>query len=124
MADIVNYVLLAIVVSALAVLVFRIFRYKGWSAALMGAEIAETAGHAMAASSLGFAVEARVHRLSSPAPYRSVGLELVERVAGSYRVLPVTMSVTEARNLAELLLQAADTPPNDSFKPTPLRGAA
>lgn len=108
MADIVSYSLAALIVVAIVSFVLRTVRFKSLSGALLGAQVASTAGHAIAASELGFAVEARVHRLCSPVPYRAVGLELVERVAGSYRVRAVTLSVAEAHRLAELLIAAAN----------------
>ena len=124
MEDLASYVLLGIVGIAVAVLLVRLVKYRSWSGMLLGAAVRRTEGHALAASSLHMPVEVRVHALSSTTPYRAVGLELVEKVALRYRVMPVTLSPEQARHLAQLLLQAADTPPNNSSKPTPLRGAA
>ncbi|MGY3265495.1 hypothetical protein [Lysobacter sp. HA35] len=124
MENLTSYVLLGIFAVAVAVLFVRVVKYRSWSGALLGAAVNRTEGHALAASSLHMPVEVRVHALSSPTPYRAVGLELVEKVALRYRVMPVTLSAEQARHLAQLLLQAADTPPNNSSKPTPLRGAA
>ena len=124
MENIASYVLLGIVGIVAVVLVARLVKYRSWSGALLGAAVNRTEGHALAASSLHMPVEIRVHALSSTTPYRAVGLELVEKVALRYLVMPVTLSPEQARHLAQLLLQAADTPPNNSSKPTPLRGAA
>jgi len=124
MENIASYVLLGIIGVVVAVLSVRLAKYRSWSGALLGAAVNRTEGHALAASSLHMPVEVRVHSLTSATPYRAVGLELVEKIALRYRVMPVTLSPEQARHLAELLLQAADAPPNNSSKPTPLRGAA
>ena len=124
MGNSVNYVLLAIFLVIAATLAYRFLRFRSLAGALFGAPVAATLGVAAAADSFHMPVQIRVHSLASATPYKAVGLERVAKALGHYRVMPVTLSHQEAQQLAELLLQASGQPPNNSFKPTPLRGAA
>ena len=118
-----NYVALVIIAIILGFCIYRFIRFKSLAGALYGS-VATPVGHADAADSFHMPVQIRVHSLDSSTPYKVVGLELVAKWVGRYRVMPVTLSRAQAAQLGELLLTAAGEPPNNSFKPKPLRGSA
>ena len=122
MSNIVNFVLLGIFGVIVGVALYRLVRYRSIAGALFGAPSVEKLGQVSAADSMHMPVQVRVHSLDSSVPYRAVGLELVAKALGHIRVMPVTLSNEQALQLAKLLTEAAGERPNNSFKPSPLRG--
>lgn len=90
-------------------IVFRFVKFGGIRAAMFGARIERTVGEATGSSGRIMKNVIRVHVLGG-GPERTVGLELVARSFASYQVVPVALSDSEARNLAQLLQAAASGP--------------
>jgi hypothetical protein len=87
-------------------LVFRAVRYGGLKAAMFGAKIERTIGEVVGERRGGMRAEIKVHALAGSPGQHSIGIEFVAKGPLSYQMLPITLSLSEARNLAQLLQRA------------------
>jgi hypothetical protein len=82
-------------------------RYGGFKAAMFGAKIERTIGEVFGERHGGMRAGVKVHVLTGSAGQRAVGIELVAKSPLSYQMIPITLSPSEARDLALLLQRAA-----------------
>ena len=89
-------------------LLYRWFRYKSFSAAMLGAPIERTLGEiTLKSSSLSSSV-LRVHALGpGNGQQRSVGLQLISKAPLAASTMPINLSLAQAQELAQLLESAA-----------------
>lgn len=87
-------------------LIFRTIRYGGVKAAMFGAKIERTLGEVEGHPQRPVSLRLKVHVLADGSSNKAVGLELVARSIASYQMMPITLSVVEARKLAALLQSA------------------
>jgi len=81
----------------------RILRYGGLKAALFGAPIEHTIGEVEGHGLKHMRIILRVHKLSTSDRDKAVALEIAVKGFLSYNITPVTLSVPQAQNLANLL---------------------
>jgi hypothetical protein len=86
---------------------YRIIRHGGFKAAMFGARIEHTVGEVAGERQGSMGVALRVHALRRDDSEMLVGIELVARSFASYRMMPVTLTVNQAQQLASLLQNAA-----------------
>jgi hypothetical protein len=93
-----------------AFLIYRIFRYGGLTAALLGAAINEDLGEVTCARTAGldiYKTTIRVQALNGRDSLgKDVGISIVTKSAVSYRVAPVALSRENAHELIGLLQRA------------------
>lgn len=89
-----------------AFFLFRVVRYGGFKAAMFGAKIEKTIGEVEGHPQLPVRTTLKVHVLGGGSPEKAVGIEFIAKSVASYQMVPVTLSVSEAKKLASLL-QAA-----------------
>lgn len=92
----------AFVVVIVSGLLYKIFRHGGVKAAMFGARIDRTVGEVVGGGAKLIDVELRVHIMDG-GPEKAVGVELVAKSFASYQMMPVTLSVPEAKKLIVLL---------------------
>ena len=97
------FALFAIVVGSFIV---KIIKHGGFKAAMFGAGINNTVGEVTGSGPKLMNLSLRVHELDD-SPDKAVGLELVAKSVGGYQMTPITLSVTEAKKLTELINRAA-----------------
>ena len=90
--------------------VYRIFRYHGFKAAMFGARIDHTVGEVGAEGQGPVGVALKVHVLRRNSAEKLVGVELVAKSFASYQMVPVTLSISQAQQLASLLNEAVRAP--------------
>ncbi len=100
-------IFLAIAVAVVGPLLFRTFKYKSFSAAMLGAPIRNTVGEIeLNRSGLSSSV-LKVHALgSATGSDRSVGLQLVSKAALGASTMPIKLSIQQAQELSMLLQNA------------------
>src|SRR5689334_5414217 len=89
----------------LAWMLLRIVRYGSWRGALFGASIQRTVGEVEGVGALVTNNFLRVHVLDGP-PDKAIGIEIVAKSLASYQMLPITLSLTRARILIDILQSA------------------
>ena len=94
------FLVLAIVMGSL---IFKIIKHGGFKAAMFGAKIRGTVGEVIGSGPGSMKLSLKVHELDADGSDRVVGLELVAKSIGSYQAMPITLGVSEARKLAELI---------------------
>ena len=87
--------------------IYRRFKYGSIKAAIFGAPIERTLGEVDGGSGKIMSIKVKVHRLGGDAPDKAIGLEFVAKSLTSYEMMPVTLSVSEAKKLAILIKSAA-----------------
>ncbi len=96
-----------LVICAFAFYLFSLYRRVrqrgGMAGVLVGADIERTIDRVDAYSSGMSSGEMRVHRFANAPADRSIGLELMLRTRASYSAMTAGLSVTQARELANLL---------------------
>lgn len=90
---------LALIVGAF---LYKIVQHGGFKAAMFGARIDRTVGEVAGGGMKLMKVGLRIHRLGG-SPEKAVGVELVAKSFASYQMMPMTLSVGEARKLIGLL---------------------
>lgn len=83
------------------------FKHGGFKGMLFGARIRRTVGEVEGAKTLMMKAGLKVHALDG-GPEKAIGVELVARSMASYQMMPVTLSVPEARKLIAHLQAAID----------------
>jgi hypothetical protein len=103
--------LFVIFVVVVGYFVYRIFRLGGLKAAMFGARIERTVGEVPGEKQgLGLmSVVLRVHALRRDNSEMLIGIELVAKSFASYQMMPITLSVHQAQQLASLLQNATST---------------
>ena len=96
--------------SIIAFFLYRIIRYGGLKAALFGAHVDRTVGEAGGERQGPVSVTLKVHILHRDAGEKLIGVELVAKSFASYQMLPATLSIASAQQLASLLQEAARAP--------------
>ena len=100
----------AIVALVVGPLLYRWFRYKSFSGAMLGAPIERTLGEITLKSSGMSSSLLRVHALGpGNGQQRSVGLQLISKAPLAASTMPINLSITQAQELAQLLESAART---------------
>ncbi len=102
---------IGLIFAAIAItFVVNAIRHGGIKAGIFGAEIERTAGEVQLTRRALGSSTLRVHVLRVRGETK-VGLELVNKAVLSYQMMPYTISLEQARALADLLESAA-TPPS------------
>lgn len=104
------YLFLAAFLTVAGYLLHRVIRHGGFKAAMFGARIDRTMGEVRGEKQGPVGVTLRVHLLRRDAFEKLVGVEFVARSVASYQMLPITLSASEAQQLASLLNEAARAP--------------
>jgi hypothetical protein len=94
----------------LAVIAFMargFFKHGGFKGMMFGARIRRTVGEVEGARTSMMRAGLKVHALDG-GPEKAVGVELVARSMASYQMMPVALSVPEARKLIAHLQAALD----------------
>ena len=86
--------------------IYRIIRHGGLKAAMFGARIDRTVGEVSGERQGPTGVALKVHILRRNAAEKLVGVEFVAKSFASYQMMPVTLSVAQAQQLASLLTDA------------------
>src|SRR5260221_14091651 len=89
---------------------YRMIRYGGLKAAMFGARIDHTVGEVRAEKQGPMSVALKVHALRRDDSEKLIGIELVAKSFASYQMVPITLSVNQAQQLASLLQNATRTP--------------
>jgi hypothetical protein len=98
------FLFVAFVLFVLGSFVFKIVKMGGLRGAMFGAPIVRTVGSVAGSNrSRLMNVAFNVHVLGGTDPEKAIGLELVAKSAASYQMMPLTLSVLEARKLIGLL---------------------
>ena len=108
-SSILFYAVFALVVGSL---IFKIIKHGGLKAAMFGAPIERTIGEVVGGGVKLMNIAVRVHKLGGGTPDKAIGIEFVAKSFASYQMMPVTLSVTEAKKLS-MLLQSATTGSNE-----------
>ncbi len=103
-----EYIIFAIFALVIGSFIFKILKHGGFKAAMFGAGIKNTVGEVSGSGPKLMNLSLRGHELDKP-PERAVGLELVAKSVGSYQMTPITLSVTEAKKLNELINNAVNS---------------
>lgn len=96
-----------VAISAAGPLLYRIVKYKSFSAAMFGAPIQSTVGEITLHSGVSSSV-LKVHALgSSGAAERYIGLQLVSKAPLGASTVPIKLTLLQAQELRGLLERAA-----------------
>jgi hypothetical protein len=96
--------------AVIAFLIYRMYRYHGFRGAMFGARVERTVGEVVSEKQGLMNIELKVHILRRDVVGKLVGLEIVGKTFASYRMLPVTLSIAQAQQLASLLNEALRAP--------------
>ncbi|HEY7895902.1 MAG TPA: hypothetical protein VIC24_13465 [Gemmatimonadaceae bacterium] len=102
-----RYLFFALFAVAVGWALYKILRYRGWRGALFGAPVLSTVGELELPRRGMLKTRLKVHRIDGRAKGVDVGLEITVSTVGSWQALPVSLSVADARRLAEMLDRAA-----------------
>lgn len=97
-------------IAVVSYFVYRIIRHGGFKAAMFGARIDRTVGQVSGERQGPVGITVKVHVLRRDAVEKLVGVEFVGKSFASYQMMPVTLSVIQAQQLASLLNDAARAP--------------
>lgn len=89
---------------------YRMIRHGGVKAAMFGARIDRTVGEVSGEKQGPVGVALKVHILRREAAEKLVGVELVAKSFASYQMMPITLSASQAQQLASLLNEAVRAP--------------
>lgn len=88
--------------------IFRMLKHGGFKGAMFGAGIKRTLGEVKGSGPKMMTTLLRVHELDGATLGKRVGVEFVAKSIGSYQMMPITLSASEAKELANLLNDAAE----------------
>lgn len=88
---------------------YRMLRHGGFRGAMFGARIEQTVGEVTGEKQGPMNVALKVHALRRDDSEKLIGIELVAKSFASYQMMPITLSVSQAQQLASLLQNAART---------------
>jgi hypothetical protein len=100
----------ALCVAIAGYFVYRMIRHGGFKAAMFGAHIDRTVGEVTGENKGSLSVTLKVHVLRRDPGEKLVGVELVAKTFASYQMMPVTLSVLQAQQLASFLQEAVRAP--------------
>jgi len=100
----------AVFAAVIGFFVYRMFRHGGFKAAMFGARIERTVGEVIGEKQGPVAVALKVHILRREAAEKLVGVEFVAKSFASYQLMPITLSASQAQELASLLNAAVRAP--------------
>lgn len=83
--------------------VFRIIKNKGLKSAMFSGHINMTVGEVTGIEQSMMTTMVKVHTLGNSGKTEGIGLEFVAKSMLSYQMVPISLSVTEAKNLINLL---------------------
>ena len=86
--------------------VYKMFKYKGFKAAMFGAPITRTVGEVAGLDSSIIKSAVKVHILGGVPSEHAIGVELIAKSILSYQMLPISLSNAEANRLIALLQEA------------------
>jgi len=98
-----------VVAAIVAYFGYRMVRHGGFKAAMFGARIYRTVGEVSAEKQGPMRIALKVHVLQRDPSEKLIGIELVAKSFASYQMMPVTLSVNQAEQLASLLQNAVRT---------------
>lgn len=98
-----EYIFFALFALVIGSFVFKIIKHGGFKAAMFGAGIRNTVGEVSGNGPKLVNMSLKVHELDDETLEKYVGLELVAKTIGSYQMTPITLSVSEAKKLTELI---------------------
>ena len=85
---------------------YRMFRFGGVKAAMFGARIHRTIGEVGGEKQGPVGVTLKVHILRRETAEKLIGVELTAKSFASYEMMPITLSVSQAKQLVSLLESA------------------
>lgn len=88
---------------------FRIFKYRGMIGAFAGARVQSTVGEIKGAGGILWRTKLRVHALVYGDPDKAACLEVISHGITNDETSVVTLSTSDARNLAALIQAAIET---------------
>ena len=94
------YVVFAAVAGSM---LFKALKHGGFKGAMFGAGIRKTVGEVSGNGPKLMSLSLKVHELDGEPNDKALGLELVAKSFASYQTTPITLSVTEAKKLADLI---------------------
>jgi hypothetical protein len=97
-----EYIFFVVFACVIGSFIFKIIKHGGFKAAMFGAGIKNTIGEVSGNGPKIMNLSLRVHELDG-SPEKAVGLELVAKSVGSYQMTPITLSISEAKKLIDLL---------------------
>ena len=100
------FLVVAVFALVLGSFVFKIFKHGGLKAAIFGAPIERTVGEVKGGGVKFMSIAVKVHTLGGGSSEKAIGLEFVAKSFASYEMMPVTLSVSEAKKLATLIQSA------------------
>ena len=101
-----QYIFFLIFVLGVGSFLYKMFKSGGFKAAMFGSSIRQTIGEVSGNAPRFMSLSLRAHSFEDSTE-KAVGLELVAKSVGSYKMTPVTLSVAEAKKLTQLLSEAA-----------------
>ena len=101
---------LVILVGVVGFFLFRMFRHGGFRAAMFGARIDRTVGEVGGEKQGPVGVTLKVHVLRREPAEKLVGVEFVAKSFAGYQMMPITLSTSQAQQLASLLNEAVRAP--------------
>ncbi len=84
-------------------------RYGSFKAAMFGASIEHTVGEVIGENQGSLSAVLRVHSLRSDDLRKFIGIELVAKSLLSYKMVPITLSVSQAQKLSSMIENATRT---------------
>ena len=100
----------AIFAAVVGFFAYRMIRHGGAKAAMFGARIDRTVGEVGGERQGPVGVALKVHVLRREAAERLVGVEVVAKSFASYQMMPITLTASQAQQLASLLNEAGRAP--------------
>lgn len=97
----------ALFLAVVAFMARGFFKHGGLKGMMFGARIRRTVGEVEGAKTFMMKAGLKVHALDG-GPDKAIGVELVAKSVASYQMMPVTLSVPEARKLIAHLQAAID----------------
>lgn len=82
---------------------YRMFRFGGIKAAMFGARIDRTVGEVAGERQGPVGVALKVHVLRREPAEKLIGVEFTAKSFASYQMMPITLSLSQAKQLASLL---------------------
>lgn len=100
----------AVFAAVIGFFAYRMIRHGGFKAAMFGARIDRTIGEVSGEKQGPVGIALKVHILRRDAAEKLVGVEFVAKSFASYQMMPITLSASQAQQLASLLNEAVRAP--------------
>jgi hypothetical protein len=105
-SDLFSYMPVGLAALVAGAFLFKILKHGGFKGALFGARIEHSVGEVSGSGGKHMRSVIKVHMLQGDSADRTVGIECVIKSFASYQMVPLTLSVSEARQLISLLESA------------------